>query len=326
MGTSPSGPTGPAQTPHQVIDFLELLGSPDFSILAPVSEAEAEEAITLFSVSSVLLAGKSERQVGPERRTDVLGVLTLYYGLQDRSLIQRLPVRSQDLWTQVEDRLKFLRDELDRLGPDVGFLEREARRQFNLGRNNGVIGNTDFPRLFRRYVEIANDPLMFLDLRVEQSSPLSDKQKVAQAFDLLRELKDVVVRTVRSLSKYGTFATTRANKDWAGFQRDALDVLKLASSARLTDDLDEQRPLMVLAALTGKNLDTQIAPYVALAREGGELLRLALEAYRAAKDRLEDYDEAHLLDVFQAQGAPFLTTRMRRNAAILRSFPLREWT
>jgi hypothetical protein len=323
-GTGPTGPTPPAGG-DPISDFFSVILSGDFSIIAPVSEPEAEEAITLFSVVNMLLAGKGERQVGPERRVDVLGVLTLYYGLQDRSLNERLAVRSQALWSQVEDRLKSLRDELDRLGPDVGFLEREAKRQFNLGRNNEVAGNTEFPRLFKRYVDIANDPLIFLDLRVEQANALSDKEKVGKAFDLLRELKEVVLQTVRSLSKYGTFATTRANKDWANFETDAMEVLKLVAAARLTDDIDEQRPLAVLAGLTGKNLDTQIAPYVALAREGGELLRLALEAYRATRDRLEDFDENHLVDLFQAQGTQFLTTRMRRSAAIIRAFPLREW-
>jgi hypothetical protein len=81
----------------------------------------------------------------------------------------------------------------------------------------------------------------------------------------------------------------------------------------------------VLADITGKDLDTQIAPYVALARDGGELLDLALEAYRATRDQLEVFDEQHLLDLFQAQGTQFLTTRMRRSAAIVRAFPLREW-
>jgi hypothetical protein len=272
----------------------------------------------------MLLAGKGERQVGSERRIDVLGVLTLYYGLQDRSL-SNLVVRSQALWTQVEETLNGLRNELDQLGPDVEFLEREARRQFNLGRNNQVAGNTEFPRMFKRYIDIANDPLIFLDLRVEQASTDSDKEKVARAFDLLRELKEVILQLVRSLSKYGTFATQRANKNWAGFEARAMAVLKQVSDNRLEDDIDKLRPLSVLADITGKDLDTQIAPYVALARDGGELLDLALEAYRATRDQLEVFDEQHLLDLFQAQGTQFLTTRMRRSAAIVRAFPLREW-
>jgi hypothetical protein len=307
-----------------VSDFFALLASPDFSLFGPISEAEAEQAITLFSVVALLLAGKSERQVGSERRVDVLGVLALYYGLQDRSLAG-LVVPSQELWLQIEDELKILRDELDRLGPEVEFVEREAKRQFDLGRNTDLKGNTEFPRLFRRYVEIANSPLLFLDLRVEQSSPESDKERVAVAFDLLRELKAVVLQLVRSLSKNGTVATSRANKNWAGYQAGAMTVLKKVADLRLSDDIDERRPLEVLSHLTGRDLDTQIAPYVALAREGGDLLRLALETYRATRDDLEALDEPHLLDLFQPETAPFLTTRMRRDAAVLRQFRLPGW-
>jgi hypothetical protein len=273
----------------------------------------------------MLLAGKGERTVGGERKVDVLGVLTLYYGLQDKSLTAKILVNSQQLFGQIDQELKTLRDDLDRLGTDVEFLEREAKRQFNLGRNTDVAGNTEFPRLFKRYVEIANDPLMFLDLAKEQTSQFSDKEKVAKGFDLLRELKDVVVNLVRSLSKYGTIATTRVNTDWTDFEGRAMSVLVKVATARLTDDTDEARPLAVLADLTGKNLDTQIAPYVALARDGGLLLDLALEAYRATKDKLESYDEQTLLDLFQAQGTTFLTTRMRQSAAIVRAFPLLNW-
>lgn len=322
--TGATGPTPPAGG-DPVSVFLAELDSPDFSIIAPISEPEAEQAIILFSVVNVLLAGKGERIVGGEKKTDVLGVLTLYYGMQDRSLISKIVVKSQTLFAQADEELKRLRDDLDRLGSDVDFLEREAKRQFNLGRNNDVPGNTEIPRLFKRFIDIANDPLVFLDLRAEQSSTFSDKEKVGRGFDLLRELKDVVINIVRSLSKFGTVATTRVNNDWADFEGRAMGVLKSVADARLSDDIDDQRPLAVLADLTGKNLDTQIAPYIALAREGGLLLNLAMEAYRATKENLEDYDEQHLLDLFQAQGTVFLTTRMRRSAAIIRAFPPRNW-
>jgi hypothetical protein len=324
--TGPTGPTPPGGGGSDPItSFFDTLITSDFSIIAPVSEPEAEEAITLFSVANVLLAGKGERVVGSDRKVDVLGILTLYYGLQDRSLTSKIVVRSQTLFSQIDTELKDLRDELDRLGSDVTFLEREAKRQFNLGRNNDVVANAEFPRLFKRYVEIANDPLVFLNLQTEKDSTFSDKEKVGKAFDLLRELKDVIIQVVRSLSKYGTVATTRANKDWAGFEARAMAVLKSVADLRLSDDIDEQRPLAVLADLTGKNFDTQIAPYVALAREGGQLLNLAMETYRATKDNLEDYSEDSLIQLFQTPNTTFVTTRMRRSAAIIRAFPLRDW-
>jgi hypothetical protein len=42
------------------------------------------------------------------------------------------------------------------------------------------------------------------------------------------------------------------------------------------------------------------------------------------KDNLEDYSENSLLDLFQAQGSVFLTTRMRRSAGVIRQFRLAE--
>jgi hypothetical protein len=323
--TGPTGPTPPAVGGDPITAFFTTLDSPDFSIIAPISEPEAEEAITLFSVTNMLLAGKGERIVGGEKKFDVLGMLTLYYGMQDRTLIKNIAVKSQTLFAQIDPELKSLRDALDRLGSDANVLEREAKRQFNLGRNNDVPGNTEFPRLFSNYVRIANDALLFLDLRTEQASAFSDKEKIGKAYDLLRELKDVILRIVRSLSTYGTIATTRVNNDWADFEGRAMVLLKTVADNRLSDDIDDLRPLAVLAALTGKNLDTQIAPYVALAREGGTLLNLAMETYRDSKPTLENYDEATLLDLFQAQGTVFLTTRMRASAAIIRTFPLRDW-
>jgi len=323
--TGGTGPTPPPAPGDAVATFLAELDSADFSIVAPVSEPEAEQGIILFSVVNMLLAGRGEQVVGGERKVDVLGMLTLYYGLQDRSLISKIRVKSQSLFAQIDPELKSLRDDLDRLGADVTFLEREAKRQFNLGRNNDVAGNVGFPRLFKRYVDIANDPLMFLDLRQEQANSITDKGNVAKAFDLLRELKDVVVNIVRSLSKYGTIATTRVNNDWADYEGRAMGILKSVADTLLSDDIDDQRPLAVLANLTGKNLDEEVAPYVALAREGGLLLNLALEAYRATKQNLEDYDEQHLVDLFQSQGTVFLTTRMRRSAVIIRSFRPLQW-
>ena len=110
MATSVSGPSAAAATgitgitgvtgtaPDQaVVDFFNTLESGDLSIEAPISEAEANQAITLFSVVNVLLGGSSQYKVGNEMKTDVLGVLTLYYGLQDKSLTHKIVVRSQDL-------------------------------------------------------------------------------------------------------------------------------------------------------------------------------------------------------------------------------------
>ena len=220
-----------------------------------------------------------------------------------------------------------MRDDLEILGADVDFLKKEAKRQFNLGPPIAdVVGHTEFPKLFKRYVDIANDPLLTLDLRAEESSTFSDKQQIAQAFDLLTELKGVILQIVRSLSKNGTVATERANHDWALFEDRAFKVLKQVADARISDDQDQLRVLSVLADLADKDFDTRIAPYIALARDGGQLLKLAMITYLADKENLDNYERTYLLNLFQNGTIDnFLTTRMRNEALVIRKYPLTSW-
>jgi len=328
--------TGVAASSAEVRDFFTTLLGGDLSIEAPISEPEALEAITLFSVANVLLAGIGKQRIGSADKVDVLGVLTLFYGLQDGSLTNRIVLNTRDLWKStvngvgptIEDELKSLRDNLDVLGEDVTFLTREARRQFNLGTANDVGSNTEFPRLFRRFIDVAGDPRLTLDIRAEdQPNSFTDKQKIGEAFDLLSELKGIVLQIVRSLSKYGTIATSRVNKDWAKFETRALTVLRKVGEKRFTEDVDERRILTVLADLTTKNLETVISPYFALARNGGELLRLAFETYQRSQNELDNFERERLLNLFQAQGdkAQFLTTRMRNEALVIKRYPLANW-
>src|SRR5215472_11703302 len=135
MATSMTTPTGPPQpgggggfgatgatgiscppTHQDVVDFLNLLEGPNLSIEGPISECEANQAITLFSVVNLLLGGTSQQKVGGETKTDVLGMLTLYYSLQDKTLTPKIVVRSAQLWVTIEDELKALRDDLEILG------------------------------------------------------------------------------------------------------------------------------------------------------------------------------------------------------------------
>jgi hypothetical protein len=326
--TGASGATGiscPA-THQDVLDFFAFLDSPNLSIEGPISECEALQAITLFSVVNVLLGGTSQVKVGAETKTDVLGILTLYYSLQDKTLTSKVIVRSAQLWIAIQDELKALRDDLEILGADVDFLKKEAKRQFNLGTNNDVPGNAEFPKMFKRFVELATDPLLSLDIRTEESSPFSDKEQIARAYDLLVELKGLILQIVRSLSKNGTVATDRANQLWANYEGRALHVLQQVADARISDDQDDLRVLAVLADLVNKNFDTQISPYVALARDGGVMLQIAMETYRADQDNLDNFERSYLLNLFQnGTIESFRTTRLRNEALVVKKYPLTHW-
>jgi protocatechuate 3,4-dioxygenase beta subunit len=314
-----------------VKDFLGRLDDARFSIEATISIEEANQAVALFSVVTLMLAGLSRRRVANTEKIDMLGVLNLYYGLQEDSLRDRLtfgnPTR---LWQDLEKDLKALAKDLDQLQSDLDFLNREAKRQFNLGLSNDVLGNVQFPVHFKRYVEIGSDPLLSFDLEeADKPGSFVDKTKIAQADDLLRELKSLILQVVRSLSKYGTVATKRANEDWAAFEARALEVLQRVTDERVTPDQDLKNIWSVLADLIGKNRETEVAPYVVLARHGGKLLKYAMDIYQEefSKGKLDDFSSAHLRELFQNKKVPkdFWTEQIRSQATLTKRYPLPNW-
>jgi len=318
-------------TEDVVSDFLGRLDDSRFSIESLISKEEANQAISLFSVVNLMLAGLSRRRVGDEEKIDMLGLLSLYYGLQEDSLRDKLTVaNSTALWSNLEGELKSLAKDLDQLQSDVDFLNREAKRQFNLGMSNNVLANVQFPALFKRYVEIGNDPLLSFDIKAaDDPKSFVDKSKIAQADNLLKELKSVILQLVRSLSKYGTAATRRVNEDWAKFEARGLEVLSIVARDRVTPDQDEQNVWSVLAVLINKNRETEIAPYVVLARHGGKLLKLAMGTYMKieSESKLDVFDQPHLRDLFQ-QGniqTEFLTDKIREQASVIKLYPLPNW-
>jgi hypothetical protein len=311
-----------------VADFVGRLDDGRFSVESRISEEEADQAISLFSVVNLMLAGLSQRQVGNKSMRDILGVLNLYYGLQEGSLRDRFVFAdSTALWLGLETELKELARELDRFQSDIDFLNREARRQFNLGQSNNVFGNVQFPTLFRRYVEIGSDPLLAFDINAADQSHFFDKTKIAQADDLLKSLKDLILQITRSLSKYGTSATRRVNEDWAKFEARALEVLQTVARERVTPDRSEQNTWVVLANLTDRNFDVEVAPYVALARHGGKLLNYAMEIYRETKDRLDEFGAQYLRNLFQRGNnkRDFWTEKIRAEATVIKRRPLSNW-
>lgn len=309
-----------------VDDFLRRIDDARFSVESPVSIDEANQAVGLFSVSTMMLAGLGKRKVGNVEKTDILGVLNLYYGLQDNSLQDKITVAdSTVLWGSLETRLKSLAQDLDSLQSDVDFLTREAKRQFNLGTTNGVLANVQFPSLFKRYVEIGTDPLLSFDLLKQESNDFFDKTKLGQAYDLLKELKGLILQIVRSLSKYGTAATKRVNEDWASFESRSLEVVATVAQQRVSSDQDEKNQWSVLAQLLSKNRETEVAPFVVLARHGGKLLRYAMDIYKLTQNNLDNFDQVHLRDLFQPKNQVFWTDKIRAEATVIKRYPLPNW-
>lgn len=342
-GSPPTSPptSPPGEQPDVVTSFLESIRKNKFhNVEAEVSPEEAKQAIGLFSVVNFMLAGQGRRMVGTEEKIDILGVLNLYYGLQEKSLADRIVVaNSEFLWEIIEAPLDELAKKLDQLQGDVSFLTREAKRQFNLGTNNAVPGNTRFPALFNRYVALGTDPRLALDIREARSngqtlSLVGDEAKLQETYDILRDLKSTIVDIVRSLSKYGTTGTRRVFNDWSKFELGALNVLSSVASQRVSEDQDEKNTWAILSTLIGRSRE-DIIPYVALADHGTVLLRYALDIYNKAVDlgELEEFDASHLVDLFQpsefrstnGHGTNYWTDRIRREANYIRRYPLSNW-
>lgn len=324
QGSPPVG--SPVDEPQSVVDeFLDRLDDVEFSIDVPISVDEAKQAIGLFAVANIMLAGSSQYTRNGTERADMLGVLTMFYGLADKSLSQLLAVDSSKIWDSIEAVLQELAEKVDQLQLDVDFLSAEAKRQFNLGISNSVLGNTEFPSLFRRYVEVGADPLLAVDLKSIDNNPFFDAKK-PEVYDLLRDLKDIILKIVRSLSVYGTIGTSRVNKDWAEFEKKALEVLLTVARERTSEDRDELTVWNTLAVITQKPRDT-IVPYVALARSGTNLLEHALAIYERTQDKLDVYENSHLQDLFQPDGdeEKWFTTLIRTDAAIVERYPLSNW-
>jgi hypothetical protein len=322
---SPPAGSPPCELSDLDEEFLKQIDDRRFSLESPISILEANQAVSLFSVVNLMLAGLGRYEVGGEEKIDMLGILNLYYGLQDKSLSSRLVVQNSDrLWRSIDYELKSLAEDSDRLQVDVDFLGREAKRQFNLGTNNSVLGSTEFPSLFRRYVEIGRDPKLSVNIEQQKENPLFDDVKREEIYNLLRDLKNVILQIVRSLSRHGTAATRRVNTDWSDFEARALEILDIVSKERVSEDLDEQTPWAVVAVLTGKNRD-EFLPYVALYKHGFKLLKYAVAIYIETEDKLEETDSSHLQKLFQPQGKVFWTDRIRQEADVIKRYPLTNW-
>ncbi len=323
-------PGGPLPGEEYGVDKLikDLTGVEKHSIEPLIDPKEATQAIGLFSVASILMAGKGEYIGGGEPKMDVLGILNLYYGLQDKSLVKRITVGDPtSLWEKMEKLgLPELAKEFDSLQSDIDFILREAKRQFNLGTNNSAPGNTRFPIQLKRYVDLGTDSLISIDLKKAAESDFSDKDKLEKSYDVLKDLKEVIIEIVRSLSKYGTSATVRVNREWAEFEGKALAVLAKVAEFRVSDDQDEQNTWSIVADLTNQNRE-QIIPYVSLGLHGATLLKTALELYQHPNFKPDDFSSPSLVRLFQPGDASndFWTTKIRTAARFVKRYPLPYW-
>jgi hypothetical protein len=310
----------------RVATFVGNLIGPAFDIETPVSMVEAGFATAFFRVANVILAGLTENG-----QTDVFGSQRVATVADQLGISETLP-----LWQQtLQDAEALKNDVRDLIGvQSLQRLKREAKRQFNLGLENSVAANVRFPVLFRRLVDIATDPVLTMDIADQDlNNPLLDKTKIGQADALLRELKDIVVQLVRSLSKEGQAQTRIDTERWIPVAERAMTIAGRLAPARNTGDADDKNPWAVVSVLTAKNRDTEVTPYVVLGRHGGRVLELAMLIYDEMNRRgaLTSFDSGILRGVFQdarvraAVPRMFFTDQIREQAAYIKTYPVPNW-
>jgi hypothetical protein len=190
--------------------------------------------------------------------------------------------------------------------------------------------NADFKLLYRELVGLGADELNGVDPRTVEA------QEAAQAaviFNFLGTLKRAILRLTQNLSVYGTRGTRDLVEKWSGIVNDSLVVLeRIGAQNVVSADQDDKSPWAVLAAITGMPRST-VKAYVVNARNGGELLKLAVGAYQALQDTnaLDAEDRDTLYQLFFARkdlgdGAQNgLSVELKRHAGVLRENLTQLW-
>jgi hypothetical protein len=310
-----------------VARFITDFVGPNFEIETPVSMLEAGYATAFFRVANVILAGLTENGTGPDLfGSQRVALAANALGIQETHDDWRLTLQD------AEALKNLVRDLIG--SQSLQRLKREAKRQFNLGLENSVTANTRFPVLFRRLVDIATDPILTIDIAYQEANnPNIDRTKIGQADALLRELKDVVMQLVRSLSKEGQAQTRFDTERWVPVAEVAMRMALRLMPLRNTGDADDRNPWAVISVLTNKNRDTDVTPFIVLGRYGGRLLELALTIYQeiTRRNALTSFDTGVLRDLFQdarvrnTNPRMFFTDQLREQAAYIKAYPVPNW-
>ena len=312
-----------------VRDFFGRLDDDRFSIESPISLFEAKNAVHFFSIANLLLAGLQNSNGS----LDIFGLKELSSGQGNGINITEVfkIADNSPVWLKILESAEALREKMFKLinNDEVPKVRMEAKRQFNLGNDNSVVGNVRFPELFNKLVDIAADPLLSFNIQKADDLNFQDKSKIAEADELLKELKGIIIQIVTSLSKFGTAGTQLENKKWATFISQAIELVAEIGEVVNTGDQDDKNPWAVIAVLTGKNRENDVAPYAVLGRHGGKLLELVLNIYQNPEFKLEDFETESLRRLFQRQDTTeeeeFFTTEIRREATVIRRYPLSNW-
>ena len=328
--------------------FASLLGVSDFDIETPISDAEALSAARLFRVVAMLMAGRSSQSTnGQENTTDLFGILKLKSRWKE---VQKEFVQADDVLNGRIEATKpnspTILTEINRLAAELNVSQAPkdlllwGRQNFNLG-DPSAVGNVRFPGIFNRLLELLNDPLASLDIADEKGKDRTGIDDINRAYDVLREIKGLVLKLVRSLAHHGSesYLTAVAEmedfflQEKEGYRTGALMVLNALGKMRNAED-DQKNAWSVLSLLTERPREPDIISFVALGRRGGNILdgSVALYVSMQGATKLDAESDEDMVEIFQPAGAKdkrkdWFVLKMRPDAALLKRYPvsLPEW-
>jgi hypothetical protein len=270
----------------------------DFAPEPPVNIDEAYELGRLFTLSMFELARVPE------------SINRLYSETRPQYQVGDLTIQGMDQPDPaIRTKMQGILDRRTQLFDTEQDLQAAMRSLLDLGTAAVPSVNGDFKLLYRDFMTLSADDRNGVDPKEVRSQ---DPAQAAVILNFMRALKRAILRVTQNLSVYGTRGTTPLVDKWSSIVNDSLDVLDyVANPSRgkkvVSSDADDTAAWSLLAALTDTSRST-VKAYVVNARDGGDLLKLAVQVYAAIQsgqlgaNGLDNESDDFLQDLFFADG------------------------
>jgi hypothetical protein len=268
----------------------------DFAPEPPVNIDEAFELARLFTLSMFELAGVPE------------AINKLYTETRPHYQVGDLTIQGMDQPDPaIRAKMQGILDRRTQLFDTEDDLRSAMRSLLDLGTATVASVNGDFKLFYREFVTLSADDNNGVNPEVVRAQ---DPAQAAVILNFLRALKRAILRVTQNLSVYGTRGTTPLVDKWSSIMNDSLDVLDYVArrgNKVVSSDADDRAAWSLLAALAGSSRST-VKAYVVNAREGGDLLKLAVQVYAAIQSNqlgsngLDNESDVFLEDLFFTDG------------------------
>ncbi len=267
----------------------------DFAPEPPVNIDEAYELARLFTLSMFELANVPE------------SINRLYTETRPHYQVGDLTIQGMDQPDPaIRAKMQSILDRRTQLFDTEQDFRAAMRSLLDLGTASVPSVNGDFKLLYREFVTLSSDDSNGVDPKDVRPQ---DPAQAAVILNFLRALKRAVLRVTQNLSVYGTRGTTPLVDKWSSIMNDSLAVLNYVATQKVvSSDADDRAAWSLLAALTDAPRST-VKAYVVNARDGGDLLKLAVQVYAAIQsgqlgaNGLDNESDVFLENLFFTDGA-----------------------